>query len=669
MSKQWQTKETASSTRLVRVTTRLLMAVIIAFCLAGYLPTRVQAEDGNPVDLELGGEGATSWNIANLKPTDNGTKTVELQNVGIGDGFVTIWVSDIISNEGMNPESETGNTAEPGELNNYLLLNLTGNLTTGLKLPTTINNLPKSVSDPKFIELIPLKAGNAANLTWKWQLPAQTGNDVQGDSISFTINYLLQELEIADLSGVTNNGTFTENVTIESQGGDAQVDITENTTGSSEEGDPVLEMWFIDTGKEPSAPSPSTATVGSQYEAGPHGTTFDRAVTITLPYDTADIPERASAEDLAIAWWDEDASTWITLAGSTVNTLNKTVSAPVIHFSRYTLISPAPPPPPPPPGTGGGNPPRRKLPSPIIGEVEKEVPKTVLETNMLGNERKVETEVDGALREPLILTDPDRRFLIEVNSGSKITSDDGIPITRLELSLIEETMSFPGDIVILSPVYKVTGYINELEVPRVNFNPPVNLTILYDPRDLPENTFPPFVAYYTFDQGLVPISPLLSSTVEIGKAKAQISHASLFVVAAKLVPPPPPLPPEFKVSNLTINPRQGRLGQTVIISLGIANGGETAGSYQLQLKIDGIVRIIQEITLGAKSNETVSFEIGNLSVGKHLVEVADLSGNLNIVSTAVLPFKPGIDWFTLDLGIGAGVFAAFLALYLFRKRL
>ncbi len=656
------------------ITGRLFLTVVMGLALLGFFPATAQA-DTKPIDLVLGGEGATSWNITNIKPTDNGTNTIELRNIGTEHGFVTIWVSDIVSREGINPESETGNTAEPGELNNYLLLNLSGNLSAGLKLPATINNLPQSVLDPRSIELIPLKAGNTANLTWKWQLPAQTGNDVQGDSISFTINYLLREFTITDVSTVvTANGTFTDNFTVESESGKAEVIITENTTGKTEEGEPLRELWIIDIDKNPSAPSPATTTIGPQYDAGPHGSTFDQPITITLNYDPADIPERARAKDLTIAWWDEDACAWVELAGSTVDTLNNIISAPVTHFSRYTIISPVPPPPPPPSRGEGGSPSPRPQPPkpPIVEEVKeekKEVVETALETNMLGDERRVKTEADGTLREPLTLSDPDGHFVIEVDTGSKITSSDGTPVTRLELSVFKESMTFPGDIVILSPIYKVTGYINELEIPRINFTPPARLTILYDPRDLLENAFPPFVAYYTVEQGLVSIDPPPGSTVEIGKAKAQISHASLFVVAAKLVPPPPPLPPKFAVSNLTINPRQGKLGQSVIISLEIANEGEIAGSYQLQLKIDGIVRIIKEITIAAKSREKVSFEIGNLSVGRHRVEMAGLSGNFITVSTAVIPLTPGIDWFTLDLSIGGGVCAGLLALYLFRRKL
>ncbi|MFC2022195.1 hypothetical protein ACFLTR_03175, partial [Chloroflexota bacterium] len=140
---------------------KLALSLIIGLALVGFLPTRVQADDGNPVDLELGGEGATPWNITNIKPTDSGNKTVALHNAGSRDGFVTIWLSDIISSEGMNPEAETGDTAEPGELTDHLLLGLTAdNINTNLNLPTTIGHLPHSVSDGDYIDLIPLKTGD-----------------------------------------------------------------------------------------------------------------------------------------------------------------------------------------------------------------------------------------------------------------------------------------------------------------------------------------------------------------------------------------------------------------------------------------------------------------------------------------------------------------------------
>ncbi|MFC2056518.1 hypothetical protein ACFLTO_02980 [Chloroflexota bacterium] len=329
-------------TRIVKVgrhVSRLLMAVVVGLASISSFPAMAQAEP-DPVDLVLGGEGATPWDITNIQPGDNSTKVVELHNAGTETGFVTIWVSDVFSSEGMNPEAETGETAEPGEMTDHLLFDLNAdNLTSGVSLPVIFNNLPQSVSAPGHIELIPLKAGDTINLQWKWELPAQTSNDVQGDGISFTINYLLREFEITDLSDVVDNvtGVFTANVTVESEGGNGEFTIEEDTVGQTEEGDPLSEIWIVEIEKEPSAPSEDTTTVGPHYDAGPHGTTFDTPITVTFTYDPADIPAWASEKDLAIHTWDRDIGKWVELEGCTVDTINKTISAPISHFSRYTI--------------------------------------------------------------------------------------------------------------------------------------------------------------------------------------------------------------------------------------------------------------------------------------------------------------------------------------------
>ena len=77
MNKARETKRKGRSTRYAA---RLFLAVIIALVLLGSLPVPVQAQD--PVDLVLGGEGATPWSIEDIMPCDSGTKTVTLHNAG-----------------------------------------------------------------------------------------------------------------------------------------------------------------------------------------------------------------------------------------------------------------------------------------------------------------------------------------------------------------------------------------------------------------------------------------------------------------------------------------------------------------------------------------------------------------------------------------------------------
>ncbi|GAI05200.1 unnamed protein product, partial [marine sediment metagenome] len=150
-------KEIIANGRTIKYAARLLLVGVIGLVLLGSLPAAVQAQP-DPVDLELGGEGATGWSEANIMPGDIGSFTVTLRNTGSEDGFVIIWVSDIDSGEGTNPESETGDPEPPGELDageldDYLQFNLSstpfGRLSTELlSLPATIDNFPQSVSDP-----------------------------------------------------------------------------------------------------------------------------------------------------------------------------------------------------------------------------------------------------------------------------------------------------------------------------------------------------------------------------------------------------------------------------------------------------------------------------------------------------------------------------------------
>ena len=113
--------------KLANYKTRLILALILGLALIGSLPMPAQAQ--TPIDLELGGEGATSWDIGNIKPGDSGTKTVELHNAGSRHGVVTIWISDI---------EEADGGGDGAVLDDSLLFNLScQRLSTTLTLPAT----------------------------------------------------------------------------------------------------------------------------------------------------------------------------------------------------------------------------------------------------------------------------------------------------------------------------------------------------------------------------------------------------------------------------------------------------------------------------------------------------------------------------------------------------
>ena len=648
---------------------RLALATIIGLVLAGSFSTPVKAQT-NPVDLELDSAGATPWVISNIIPGDSGSKAVTLSNVGSGDGFVTIWLSDIISNEGLNPEAETGDTAEPGEADMHLQLNLTAEeLDTNLDLPAIINDLPQSATWPDYIELIPLKAGETIDLQWDWELPYQTGNEAQGDSVSFTINYLLREFEITDVSAVvTEEGVFTEEVTIvaepslliEPENIEVKITIEEDITGLTEEGEPVSEIWIIDIEKEPEALLGDTAIITDHYDCGPEGITFDEPITLTITYDPDSIPPRADAEDLVIVLWDENTEEWVELSDCIIDTVNNTISTLITHFSRYTVRAPVPPPPQ--PTRKGGV----VLPTP---PPEEEVTlRTLLEVDMPGKTDNVEIGADQLLREPLILTDRTGDFIIDIDSGSWIRGSGNVGLSRIELRITERSIVVPDDVVVLSSIYELLGYTGSGRITRINFTPSATLTMKYDLKSLSENTSLPFIANYIEEQGLVPLQTPPDVAVAIGEVKALISHASLFVVVAQVLPPPPPLPARFELSDLTINPQQVQAGEIVTISLTVTNEGATTGSTELYLIIDGIVRIVKSVTLDAKNSETLTFEVPNLAVGNHQVKIAGLSERFTVERVDTPPVGERVDWLLIDIIVGGVLVSGALVLYMIMRR-
>ncbi len=102
--------------------------------------------------------------------------------------------------------------------------------------------------------------------------------------------------------------------------------------------------------------------------------------------------------------------------------------------------------------------------------------------------------------------------------------------------------------------------------------------------------------------------------------------------------------------------------------LNVVNEGETGGSYELYLKIDGIVRMIRRVTLSAMDSQTISFEISDIAVGEHKISVAGLTGQFSVVSRMPVPVLSTVNWLIFDLGIAAVVVAGLLALYLVRRR-
>ena len=345
-----------------------ILSLVTGLALAGFTPLSAQADEP-PVDLELGDEGAITWDIVNIQPGNSGTKTVSLHNAGYKDGFVFIWISDIVSSEGTNPESESGDTAEPGELVNYLVFNLScSELSTNIGLPATIGDLPQSSSDSHYIEVSPLNAGETITLIWEWAFP-ETGepqNDAQGDGLSFTINYALEEfsrgggggggggsppepqplLLQVDMWGKvysgerTEDGVLMETIEAVSPDGVLSLLLPQGTRVLDRVGNPLdyIEVRPV----IPPEPPHDKILIGPGYNIQP-SCAFDPPIRFILHYDPEALSHGNSEEDLVTACYDQTQLMWIMIP-TMVDTEADTITASLNHSSIFAILAVLPAP-------------------------------------------------------------------------------------------------------------------------------------------------------------------------------------------------------------------------------------------------------------------------------------------------------------------------------------
>jgi len=97
-----------------------------------------------------------------------------------------------------------------------------------------------------------------------------------------------------------------------------------------------------------------------------------------------------------------------------------------------------------------------------------------------------------------------------------------------------------------------------------------------------------------------------------------------------------PLPAEFQLSNLEINPNQADIGNNIVISAKIANVGDIQGSYNAELKIDGTTVEAEQLAIPAGTARTLVFKVCKCLPGTYTVTLGSLTGQFVVRE----PFRP-----------------------------
>jgi len=137
----------------------------------------------------------------------------------------------------------------------------------------------------------------------------------------------------------------------------------------------------------------------------------------------------------------------------------------------------------------------------------------------------------------------------------------------------------------------------------------------------------------------------------------------------------------FTSSNLSISPSEVNIGETVTISTLITNAGNAAGSYEVTLKINGVVEATKEVTLGPGTSQEVTFTTARDVAGSYTVDVNGLSGSFTVKEKPAPPTPPvtpaplaplpppaaALNW-PVIWGITGGVIAGLVIYWVVRRK-
>jgi spore coat-associated protein N len=162
----------------------------------------IEASNGNSatagtLDLVLNDNVAKSMTFSNVKPGDSGVDNFKVKNAGNVDGNLAMTISSIVNQPGLTTEPEAAlGTSDNGELGanmNVAFWVDTDNdkaydagtetlLYSGTMNGATLPGTPSA-----------LNAGVETYIGFAWSIDASVGNEIQGDIVSFSIVFTLNQ--------------------------------------------------------------------------------------------------------------------------------------------------------------------------------------------------------------------------------------------------------------------------------------------------------------------------------------------------------------------------------------------------------------------------------------------------------------------------------------------
>jgi hypothetical protein len=168
----------------------------------------------------------------------------------------------------------------------------------------------------------------------------------------------------------------------------------------------------------------------------------------------------------------------------------------------------------------------------------------------------------------------------------------------------------------------VIGLPYDLGPEGTTFDRPVTITFSYDPVKIPAgiNEKDLVLAFYDKTAGQwVTLTDIVVDELTC-TISGKTSHFTIFSVIANN------RPATFVASDLTISPAEAKVGESVNISVDIANTGDLPGSYDVTLKTNTIIAETRQVTLPGHATQKVNFTVNTDVAGSYAFILDNLSG-------------------------------------------
>jgi len=163
------------------------------------------------LDLNINGgnTAVTTFSATNVAPGDSGSGSSVLANVGSLSGELDISFSAITNTPGAGGTEYEGGSGELGgeaEIAVYIDVDQSGDWSSGdigLKSDSTTYSHPTALNyatidsygSDSWDAVETMAASASDNFTILWRVPTTAGNDIQGDSVSFDVTFILEQAE------------------------------------------------------------------------------------------------------------------------------------------------------------------------------------------------------------------------------------------------------------------------------------------------------------------------------------------------------------------------------------------------------------------------------------------------------------------------------------------